>query len=174
MFKEYLANEFKLRKPHLMPQDIAKFIIQAYTGPFHATIQEQDIRILSKKFKTEFTAKRDLNKDKDIFITLSDYSMRINIIPFIAKYKSPMMLANLFAANFKYFDEKFFLDIPLDDICDELESIGMENTGIICKIVEDFNNEGNVPSHSDIYKKFFHPAYIVVLSTVIKEYISVL
>lgn len=174
MFREFLLNEIKLRKPYLMPEDIAKFIIQAYTGPFHTTSQEHDIRILSKKFKTEFTTKRELNREKDVFSTLSDYSMRINIIPFILKYKSPMMLANLFTANFKYFDEKFFQDIPIEDICKELEDARLKNIDDICNIIQTFNDSGSAPSHSQIYKEHFSPAYVVILSSVIKEYISVL
>lgn len=173
MFREFLLKELHARKPHIGAQDIAKFIIQAYTGPFHSAKQEHDIRLLSRKFKMEFTDKRESCMDKDIFLPLSDRSLRVNIIPFMLKYKSSMLLANIFSANFKYFDELFYRDLPIDEICAELDALNLK-TDKICELIETFNKTGETPSHSKIYNEHFSPAYAVVLSPVIKEYISVL
>lgn len=172
--EKYLIDEMNRHGEFLNETDIAKFIIQTYSGPFHLLKEAPDERVIKKRIIKNYKANAGKNTEKDIFQQIADNVLRLNLIPFIRKYRTADMCTGMFIKNFEHYDISYTEPIDIPDIRSLLASVGILETDSIINIVERYNNDGFVPSHSLEYKDNYHPAYIVVLNDVIKEYITLL
>ncbi|MCK4524102.1 hypothetical protein KAU15_04170 [candidate division WOR-3 bacterium] len=172
--KSYLIDELNEHGEFMNEEDIAKFIIQAYTGPFHRIKTKPNEKQIKKQLISEFKLTFKKTEQKEIYQQVSDNILRLHLVPFIRKYKSADICCGMFIKNFDHFAEAYASAIPVDDVGKMLSETGiMENEAII-SIISRFNNSNFVPSHSDLYKEHYNPAYIIVLNDVIREYITVL
>ncbi|MDD3804514.1 MAG: hypothetical protein PHW02_09060 [bacterium] len=171
---QYLSFEIESSKDFIKEADIAKFIIQSFTGPFHLQKEKPLLSVISERIREEYRSKHEFNRQREIYQQISEKFLRIHIIPFLRKYRSVNLLSNLFMENYE-----FFLPEYLDPIspakCDSILS-GYQsfNGNAVISLVNTFNMYRDVPHHSESYRDNLHPAYVIVLNDVIKKYMRVL
>lgn len=170
--EKFLIEEMNRHSEYLNEQDIAKFIIQAHSGPFHLMREAPNEHAVKKGIIREFKANKSECRERDIFQQISEHMLRLHIVPFIRKYRTADTCTGMFMKNFEHYDIVFNDNISLDETRHLLSSVGILETDTVMNMIDRYNNEGFVPSHSDEYKGNYHPAYIVILNDVIKEYIT--
>lgn len=171
---DFLNDEIKLCADFIEEVDIAKFIIQAYTGPFHMLKEKPDLKYIGERIKNDFLANHTLIKNNEIFQQISERCSRVHITPFLRKYKSARFLAELFLQNYDFFSKDFLPPIPEEYINTTLAKIQNYNIDIIKNLLNQFNQSGFVPHHSQKYKENLHPSYLIFLNDVIKQNIKLL
>ncbi|MEJ5307063.1 MAG: hypothetical protein WHT27_02025 [candidate division WOR-3 bacterium] len=170
----YLQDELNLYGEFVEEVDIAKFIIQANSGPFHILRERPDLKYIGEKIKNEFLSNHQMIRSNEIFQQISDKCTRVHITPFLRKYKSAKLLAELFLQNFDFYSDEYLLPIDENYINLVLSQIENYNTDIIKNLLIKYNKEGFVPHHSERYKNNVHPSYLVFLNEVIKQNITIL
>uniref|UniRef100_A0A7C3J5B4 Uncharacterized protein n=1 Tax=candidate division WOR-3 bacterium TaxID=2052148 RepID=A0A7C3J5B4_UNCW3 len=170
----YLNDEIALYKDFIEEVDIAKFIIQAYSGPFHILRERPDIKYIGERIKNEYLQNHQLVRTQEIFQQISDKCSRVHITPFLRKYKSAKLLAELFLQNFDFYSDEYILPIDDQKINLFLSQINGYNIEIIKNLLKKYNDEGFVPHHSETYKNNVHPSYLIILNDVIKGNITIL
>lgn len=170
----YLNDEIALYKNFIEEVDIAKFIIQAHSGPFHILRERPDIKYIGERIKNEYLQNHQLVRSQEIFQQISEKCSRVHITPFLRKYKSAKLLAELFLQNFDFYSDEYILPIEEQKINILLSQLNGYNIEIIKNLLKKYNDEGFVPHHSEIYKKNVHPSYLIILNDVIKENITIL
>ena len=171
---QYLSQEIESYRDFIKEADIAKFIIQSFTGPFHNLREQPNIIKIAENIRDEYRAKHKLSKQREIYQQISENCLRIHIIPFLRKYKSVNLLANLFAENFEFFSPEFLEPISPSKIDSILSGYESFNNETVHSIINTYNLYGTNPDHSESYRDNCHPAYLVVLNSVIKKYMRVL
>ncbi|HAF08098.1 TPA: hypothetical protein DCG82_06810, partial [candidate division WOR-3] len=63
----YLNDEIALYKNFIEEVDIAKFIIQAHSGPFHILRERPDIKYIGERIKNEYLQNHQLVRSQEIF-----------------------------------------------------------------------------------------------------------
>lgn len=167
---EYLKQEIDLWGEYMESEDIAKFIIQAYTGPFHSLKEPPNVRHLAERLKKEFNDTHLLVKQREIFQQISQKCIRIHTVPFLRKYKSMSLLTSMFVESFSFLDETYLSKVHINS--EDISGVPMIEK--VTSIIDNFNNNGEMVSHSIKYKENVHPAYIVSVNEVIKKYMKVL
>jgi hypothetical protein len=171
---QYLSQEIEICKDFIKEADIAKFIIQSFTGPFHKMRERPNVIQVAENIREEYRTKRELVKYKEVYQQISENCLKIHIIPFLRKYKSVNLLANLFTENFEYFSPDFIEPISPSKIDSILSGYSSFNKESVKSIINTFNLYGETPHHSESYRDNFHPSYMIVLNAVIKKYMRVL
>jgi len=171
---QYLSQEIELYREAIKEADIAKFIIQSFSGPFHQLREKPNIAVIAENIRNEYRTKHELNREKEIYQQLSEKSLRIHIMPFLRRYKSVNLLANLFTENFEYFSSDFLEPISPSIVASMLSGYTSFNSEAVVNIVNTYNLYGQSPHHSESYRDAYHPAYLIVLNDVIKKYMRVL
>ncbi|MDI6700227.1 MAG: hypothetical protein QME48_03240 [bacterium] len=170
----YLNDEIALYKNFIEEVDIAKFIIQAHSGPFHILRERPDIKYIGERIKNEYLQNHQFVRSQEIFQQISEKCSRVHITPFLRKYKSAKLLAELFLQNFDFYSDEYILPIEEQKINILLSQLNGYNIEIIKNLLKKYNDEGFVPHHSETYKNNVHPSYLIILNEVIKENITLL
>ncbi|HCP16423.1 TPA: hypothetical protein DIT23_02545, partial [candidate division WOR-3 bacterium] len=113
-------------------------------------------------------------RSQEIFQQISEKCSRVHITPFLRKYKSAKLLAELFLQNFDFYSDEYILPIEEQKINILLSQLNGYNIEIIKNLLKKYNDEGFVPHHSETYKNNVHPSYLIILNEVIKENITLL
>ena len=174
MFEKYIIDEISKAGPYLESEDISKFIIQSYTGPFHILREKPGKIETEKNIIEQYKANFKFSEEEEIYQQISDSIMRLHIVPFIKKYNSSKLLADIFLDNFKYIDRFTDMKIPEENVTDQLVNVGIIDTDSVLTLITKYNTSGKVPSHSSNYRNNLHPCYLVVFNDVIKDFIRLL
>ena len=170
----YLSQEIELYGDFIKETDIAKFIIQSFTGPFHKLRERPNVIKIGENIRDEYRSKHEFNKQKEIYQQISEKCLRVHIIPFLRKYKSVNLLSNLFVENFEFFSSDFLEPISPSQSDSILSGYSSFNTDAVKSIINTYNLYNESPHHSESYRDNLHPSYLIVLNDVIKKYMRVL
>ncbi len=172
--EKYLIDEINRHNEFIEDQDIAKFIIQAYTGPFHMSKDIPDETATKRTIVSEYKKAAKICREREIFQQISDNVLRLHIVPFVRKYRTADTCTGMFIKSFEHFKDNYMENIPENDVRNMLSSVGIMEIDKIISIISRYNTDRQVPHHSQAYRDHYFPAYIVILNDVIREYITLL
>lgn len=171
-FERYLIEEIE-NINCLDDADIAKFIIQAMTGPYHAFTSKPERSTVRKRFVEEYNNNKHHNK-KDMYQQISSRFFRINIVPYVRKHREIDSLCDMFLMNFDISSNQYVRNIPVRQVQDMLIRINIIETELIIGHLNNYNNAGQMPHHSKLYKEHMHPAYTILSDEIIKKNITLI
>ena len=147
------------RYPLMMPQDVVKLIYQNEFGGGHL-IKDKNLSLI--RLEEEYASIQKINEEE--IIPIGNDLVRVSL----HTYKRPLQELNeafvLSSSMVEGSKEKFFNKI--DKV---KEWIIKENIFSFTKeefifYLDEYVNEGcNLVSHSDVYRKYYHPSYRVIL-----------